>query len=56
MIIDKTHLKSDFRALSIAHSSIKLNKMDTKSLTWIFTSNNGIICHVPDIDAGNQLW
>ena len=29
--------------------------MNTHGLTWIFTSNNGII-HIPDIDTWNQIW
>ena len=30
--------------------------MNTLSLTWIFAFNNEIMCHIPDIYAGDQFW
>ena len=43
LIIDKTFLNPDFGGILIIHGKIKLNKMNSHSLTWIFASKNGFI-------------
>ena len=37
IIIDKTHLKSNFRGVSVAHGNIKLNGMNTQfNMDFVF--------------------